>query len=199
MIKLFEQYKEYDQVKSWLDEMGILTYTINDDLTVDVDNNLIIRSKGITEIPVQFGKVDGMFDCSGNNLTSLKGSPVKVNWAVDCSNNKLTSLEYSPKYVDGTFTCVYNEISSLIGSPEYVTGNFVCRDNKLTSLKGAPTEVIGSIIIHSNPLAYEVVDFDDTRLLIKYQDEYGIWNSDNSFNKGRFYIFKNDYKNGLIK
>lgn len=45
MIKLFEQFNEYSQVKSWLDEMGIEKYTINDDLTVDVDYDVELDEK----------------------------------------------------------------------------------------------------------------------------------------------------------
>lgn len=54
------------------------------------------------------GSVCGWFNCSGNNLTTLKHAPKEVSGSFDCSENKLTSLEHAPKTVGGSFYCSGN-------------------------------------------------------------------------------------------
>ena len=160
MIKLFEQYNEYSQVKEWLDEMGIENYTINDDLTVDVKGNVRIFHQSLTEIPIQFGVVDGNFYCDYNNLTSLKGCP------------------------------------------RYVTKVYNADHNKINTLKYVPEEIGWSFSIENNPLPKEIYNFRafySISDLLKYQDEYGIWNSDGSFNKARYDIFFKDCKSGILE
>ena len=48
-------------------------------------------------------EVRGYFDCTDNNLTSLKGSPHTVDGFFVCYNNPLTSLKGIPKTVYGNF------------------------------------------------------------------------------------------------
>ena len=56
-------------------------------------------------------KIDGYpsnydLDLSGQNLTSLEGEcPEEVNGNFDCSHNELTSLRGCPVYVSGAFFC----------------------------------------------------------------------------------------------
>ena len=90
---------------------------------------------------ISFGHVSGYFGCSGNQLTSLEGSPQKVNGDFHCSNSQLTSLKGGPQKVGGDFYCYQNRLTSLEGSPQTVGGNFHCYNNQLTSLEGAPQTV----------------------------------------------------------
>ena len=76
--------------------------------------------------------IEGGFDCSLMNLTSLKGAPREVCGYFDCSENNLTSLEGSPKKVGGYFWCLGNNLTSLEGAPKKVDGDFYCFGNKLT-------------------------------------------------------------------
>lgn len=151
MIKLFEQYNEYNQVKTWLYKMGIKNYTINDDLSVDVDGSVYIHEKKIKEIPISFNKVTGNFKCTEINLTTLKGVPNEVGGDFNCSYNNLTSLEYSPTIVTGDFKCVANMITSLKGCPIRVN-DFDCSNNKLESLDGCPQEVELGFVCVNNKL-----------------------------------------------
>lgn len=137
-------FKEYNQVKKWLDDMGISKYTINEDLTVDVDGNVFINHKHLKYIPIQFGEVNGLFDCSYNELESLKGSPIFIYGEYRCNNNDLKSLEFAPKSIYGCFHCNGNSLTSLVGGPTYVNGDYYCYYNDLTSLEGMPNEVYGS-------------------------------------------------------
>jgi hypothetical protein len=86
-----EPKQSRDQIKAWLDSMGINNYTINPDLSVDVDGDVALVNKGLKSIPIQFGAVNGNFDCNYNQLTSLQGGPREVGGNFDCSYNKFTS------------------------------------------------------------------------------------------------------------
>lgn len=197
MIKLFEQFNNYNQVKSWLDEMGINNYTINNDLTVDVEGNVFLQKKLMTEIPVQFGKVYGSFTCSNNNLTTLKGCPDYVTGVFSCNNNELTHLDYLPKYMGSDFYCNQNNLTTLKGCPDTINGTFDCTYNKLTNTKYFPQDIKDYCFHLDNPYPKEIAWFDSIFILVKYQDEYGIWNSDGTLNLERFNIFKKDYDNKL--
>ena len=83
----------------------ITNYTINDDGSIDVNGDVYLINKGLTELPLIFNRVTGEFDCSRNRLTSLKGSPRWVGRYFDCGNNRLASLEFSPDYVGDGFYC----------------------------------------------------------------------------------------------
>ena len=95
--------KTKKEIEKWLVKMWIDNYIINDDLTVDVDDAVYLVGDGLTEIPVQFGRIGGAFDCSVNQLTNLKGCPYFVGEGFYCKYNTLTSLEYYPEYVGEDF------------------------------------------------------------------------------------------------
>ena len=124
-------YNTKEGIKEWLDLMEIKNYTINKDLTVDVDGGVAISDKNLDKIPIQFGIVNRYFICGHNKLTSLKYSPKECK-DFDCGNNNLTSLEGCPKKVR-YFYCGHNNLKSLKGCPETVNEDFYCEDNpKLT-------------------------------------------------------------------
>ena len=104
------------EIKAWLDSMDIKNYTINDDLTVDVNGDVYLSFNNLTSIPVQFGKVNGYFSCHNNQLISLAGCPSSVGDGFYCfDNNLLTSLKGCPSSVGGDFCCDGN----LENSKEY--------------------------------------------------------------------------------
>ena len=55
-------------IKDSLDEYGVKNYTINDDFTIDVNGDVNLEGKDICKFPdyIQFGVVNGSFDCSFN-------------------------------------------------------------------------------------------------------------------------------------
>ena len=120
---------------------GIYDYTINDDGSVDVDGNVSLSKKGLTELPLNFNIVTGRFGCSMNKLTTLKGCPKKVGLYFTCKENHLTSLEYGPTKVGGDYNCNMNRLTNLIGSPDSINYAFNCSNNLLTSLEGCPSYV----------------------------------------------------------
>jgi len=86
------------QIIKWLDSFGITNYTINDDLTIDVNGDVELDYKSLTCFPsfIKFNKVSGNFYCSDNQLTSLVGCPVTVGGSFDCDSNQvcLRSLDH---------------------------------------------------------------------------------------------------------
>ena len=147
-----ESKEDIDSICSKCGLYGIRNYTINDDFTIDVDGDVNLFKIGISEIPLKFGKVSGNFNCSGNKLESLEGSPEKVGGYFVCSENKLTSLSGAPREVNGHFSCHDNQLKSLSGAPREVGKHFFCSDNQLTSLEGAPREVGGDFDCYGNKL-----------------------------------------------
>ena len=67
-----------NNIIKFLSDNLIKNYTINEDLSVDVIGDVFINELKLNEIPIQFGKVSGSFDCSYNFLTTLKGCPISV-------------------------------------------------------------------------------------------------------------------------
>jgi hypothetical protein len=113
--------------------------TIDDDGLVSCTGNVVLKKITVTHLPVQFKQVDGYFDCSNNQLTSLEGAPSEVGRWVDCSNNQLTSLAGAPSDVGGMFACTHNQLTTLVGAPNSISNTFYCSNNPLESLQGMPT------------------------------------------------------------
>ena len=125
-----------EDVEATLEKYEIKNYTINDDLTVDVDGDVFIDKLELSQFPVKFGTVSGDFYCYDNKLTSLEGAPKEVGGDFICRNNNLTSLKGAPREVGGIFNCSQNKLTSLIGAPKRVGRDFYCNSNKLKSLDG---------------------------------------------------------------
>lgn len=110
-----------------------------------------IRHSGLKQLwPALPRKVSYHFDCSHNELTSLKNGPDWVS-EYDCSNNKLTSLKYISKYIDGDLKCSYNEITSLEPLKNLSLATLNCADNKLRDLVGCP-EIRRRLVVSHNKL-----------------------------------------------
>ena len=69
-------------------------------------------------------EVSGIFDCSRNNLTGLKGCPHTVRVDFECYNNKLSTLSGCPHDVGGNFDCGENPLTDLNDIPKNIGGNF---------------------------------------------------------------------------
>jgi Leucine-rich repeat (LRR) protein len=150
------------EIENWLNHYGIKNYTINSNLTVDVnDYDVMLYDKGLTHLPVQFNKVvgdfcvnnnqlisllgspkivRGDFSCVNNPLTSLIGGPIDVRDSYFCSRCQLTTLEGAPKELD-SFDCSNNQLTNLLHSPHLINECFDCSHNHITSLEGSPHEV----------------------------------------------------------
>lgn len=78
------------------EKYSIVDYTINNDLSIDVNRTVHIDNWELTELPLHFGIVNGHFDCSNNYLTTLKGSPKTVTGIFMSQYNNLKTIAYAP-------------------------------------------------------------------------------------------------------
>ena len=84
-----------DNIHKICEVYGITNYTINADGSIDVDGDVDLWSRGLSELPVKFNHVSGGFCCSWNKLKTLEGSPQSVGGYFSCYKNNLTNLEGS--------------------------------------------------------------------------------------------------------
>lgn len=148
-----------EKIKTFCKEFKIKQYTINDDLSIDVQQNVDL--KDLYRIPIKFGKVDGWFHTNHCRLETLENSPHTVLGDFRCDYNHLSSLEFAPKYVGGSFACDHNQLTTLEHFPEvkrfiYLIGNdFALNDtffekiHSFTLIKGVfgfTNETIGDIL-----------------------------------------------------
>lgn len=96
---------EKEKVEKLCKQYNLENYTINNDLTVDVDGDVKIRKSTHIKFPLKFNKVTGEFTCSYNeNLISLEGAPKFVGACFSCySCKKLSSLQHCPMYIKTDF------------------------------------------------------------------------------------------------
>ena len=119
MNKLFIYIETQNEIIDWLDSMGVENYTINNDLTVDVNGEVILSNKNLLEITVQFGVVMGNFSVSNNKkLKSLVGAPKKCEYFYCNGCTSLTSLNGVPEKCKRFYCHVCTSLKSLIGAPE---------------------------------------------------------------------------------
>ena len=118
-------------IESWLNSENIKKYTINDDLTVDVNGAVDISFIGLKHIPVQFGVIKGDFYIQRNELTSCKGFPKFVDGSLFCYHNNITSLKHCTETINGDFNCSQNKLSSLEYCPKFIKNDFNCSYNQL--------------------------------------------------------------------
>ena len=69
------------KIEEWIKKYDIRNYTINPDFTIDVNGFVDLHNYPDKELPdyIQFNIVEGQFDLSNSNITSLKGAPKKCH------------------------------------------------------------------------------------------------------------------------
>ena len=174
-------YNTRKEIENWLNEIEIEDYVINEDLTVDVNEDVNIHEMSIKEIPIRFGRVNGNFNCNSNLLINLKNCPNVVNGSFYCANNQLTSLE---------------------GCLEVISGDFNCGGNKLTNFEYFPKEIRGNHvqIIYNNEIKEEeLVNFNCNIENVKkiYSDFNKNGSKEEFLNKVNYYKIKKE--NELLK
>ncbi|MCK9472063.1 MAG: hypothetical protein M0Q88_09970 [Bacilli bacterium] len=166
-IKMFNESTNTSEIEAICEKYNITNYTINEDGSIDVDGKVDLYDKKLKVLPLKFRKVSGNFECSFNELTSLKGSPQTVGGNFYCRGNQLTTLEGAPQSIGGFFYCNNNQLTSLEGAPQSIGGCFFCSYNQLTTLEGVHKRVGGIFWCDSNKL--KNIDY-----LSKYYKELSI-------------------------
>jgi len=156
-LKKWKLFESHDEIHRICKEYDIENYTINGDGTIDVDGDVDLEDKGLTELPLKFNKVTGGFYCAYNQLTSLEGSPKEVDGFFECNNNKLITLKGCPKHVSGHFSCHDNQLISLEGVLN-IGDSLFCQHNQLINLDHLPNVSI-YIYMGWNPVSSIVVSW----------------------------------------
>jgi hypothetical protein len=94
-------------IEKWLKKYGIKKYIINEDLTIDVDDEVDLSNKRIKSLPkyIQFNKVNGSFFAFENPLISLRGYPKITDAWCSCQYTLISILDYMPKKINNIFFC----------------------------------------------------------------------------------------------
>lgn len=147
-----------EAIKAWLSSVGITSsYTINNDLSIDMDNDVDLYQCNLTEIPVVFERVNGNFDCSHNALTSLDFLPKEIMGDLEISHNQLKNLKGISSSISKNLFCNSNPLETLEYFPDYIGHKVVLKKLNLTNLIGMEnSQIKGSIIIEHNPLLTSV-------------------------------------------
>lgn len=111
ILKIKNNLDNRKKITSWLDKMGVSNYTINSDLTVDVDGYLDLSNKGLEEIPVNFANIKGDIDLRNNKLKTFLFIP---KGTLKLENNPCTKI-YGTPFIGGHFAeyFFYNSIHAL--------------------------------------------------------------------------------------
>jgi hypothetical protein len=141
-----------EEVIQVCEKCEIENYTINDDLSIDVNGDVNLAYRRLEYFPLKFNYVSGYFGCPGNQLETLEGCPQRVSGDFDCPGNGLKSLEGCPQTVGGNFDCSTNYLQTLEGGPSIVGGYFSCSFNKLETLKGCPQTINHDFYCFENKL-----------------------------------------------
>ena len=140
--------------------------------------------------------MDGEFDCSINQLTSLEGCPKEVGDNFDCSNNIITDLQGIPSVINGRLNCGNNSLTSLKGSPMIIHDNLNLQENPL-SIIDSSIEVRGDhIYISSTNLDFfsiKLLSQEKLKILFEHGIDYNIFNSDGSISDYRLERMFNDF------
>ena len=193
MIKKFNQFIKESNFPTSKEEIdllckkyGIVNYSINSDLSIDVQGGVYLNNLTLKSLPLRFSRVSGHFSCYNNQLTTLEGCPREVGGDFYCHSNLLTTLEGGPNEVGGYFYCFSNLLTTLKGGPIEVGGDFDGSSNRLTSLEGCPREVGGDFSCHYNPVS-EIIDiFPDYKMVLKVWDDFDVVRNGNDVSAYRF-------------
>lgn len=188
---------------------NIKNYIINSDGSIDVNGSVNLRHENrrstiIERIPIKFNAVYGDFDVSYNNIKNLNNFPRFISGSLICRSNRLETLSGSVKYANSIIAS-NNRISSLVGCPKVLIKLDVDH-NLLTNLVGCPEGI--EVSVNSNRLKSlrglnnsKILRLDTSYLpyiirnskipyfidsVCKWQNEYSIWDNNDSLNMYRF-------------
>jgi hypothetical protein len=88
-----------ERIHNWLRMYDITDYTIRSNGVVDVRGGCDFSNLQETELPVQFGYVDGSFDCYSSRLQSFTGFPNRIGGNLYLYDSHVYSLHGIEKVV----------------------------------------------------------------------------------------------------
>jgi len=149
----FNQPRDWGRLWSINPKTGLVDVdgSVNFDRTEPRWANEVHPREKISLKDIDFGRVEGNFDCGNRRIGSLEGAPREVGGSFRAIRCQLGSLVGGPKVVGGFYSCEDNQLQNLIGAPERVGegiygGGFYCSYNPLESLEGAPKFIEGEFV-----------------------------------------------------
>ena len=136
---------------------GKIWININDDFTVDVAGNVIIRlGHDIKNLPCKFNRINGNFfielSFAINNF--IDKFPERVEGKLSVTNCGLDSLKDLPtKYVGKDFVCNSNNLQTFDGLPEYIGGDIDADSNDIYTCDFLEN-FEGDVSLYLNPVQY---------------------------------------------
>lgn len=119
-------YNTEEEINRYCVNNNIRNYTINDDFSIDVNDNVFMANERIESFPVKFNIIHGGFYCNDNNLETFKNFPKRITGDFDCTHNNFKDLNNFP-IVGGRVRLVFN--------PVYIVARiFMTKDNKFELL-----------------------------------------------------------------
>lgn len=178
MQKFDEFAAVHEKLKALCTQYQIRNYHITRNNKVNVEGSVWLGKMNLDEIPIPFGQINGDFDCSNNNLTSLKNCPFRVMGSLYVYNNSLTSLDGCAESVGMNFNCSGNNLLSLYGGPMKVGKNYNFSSNiYLPSLGGITTQANNYNGNNNKKLPEEIQRYSQYMTqIIHNQYKYSIWN-----------------------
>lgn len=91
-----------------LDSWSFEIRPTDDSYVVDMLVPVALRKNNMTHLPVNFGNVNGFFDCRFNQLKDFKGFPTHVNGPLYMNGNSFSSFHNIHKHikvVNGIISC----------------------------------------------------------------------------------------------
>lgn len=142
----------------------IVNYTINDDMSIDVNDNVNLFKLNLSELPLTFNIVNGKgnFNIMKAGLSTLKGSPREITSSFYCQFNNITDLSGGPDKVSYLYSCRNNEnLTSLKGLASHIDGSLNLSNCGLRDFKGVPENIYlgGSINFYNNPVYFSLGNF----------------------------------------
>lgn len=202
--KIFENKEEtshpgFPKTEAEVDKVckkyDIRNYTINDDLSIDVKNDVWLHLEDLEYLPLNFNYVSNNFYCFKNRLISLVGSPIIIDGSFVSYENKLETLDGSPLEVGYDFILNDNNLMSLKGCPKKISGIFCIKENNLRTIDYLPDEMNG-FEIFNNPIECIFREFiygENLNDLVTEFNEYSIVRNDEVV-WNRLKAFCNDFE-----
>ena len=136
---------------------GKIWININDDFTVDVAGNVIIRlGHDIKNLPCKFNRINGNFfiELSFAINSFIDKFPERVEGKLSVTNCGLDSLKDLPtKYVGKDFVCNSNNLQTFDGLPEYIGGDIDADSNDIYTCDFLEN-FEGDVSLYLNPVQY---------------------------------------------
>lgn len=136
-----------EEINKLLKYYKVKRYTINEDLSVDVNGNVDLSDNELDCLPIVFNTVSGNFIANRNNLKSFDGFPKKLGGSLSVSNNNISSFKNAPEVINGNFSCMNNKIIDFKDFPSEIKGNVLLLNNLIENFEIINSKISGYIYV----------------------------------------------------